>query len=221
MQDRRERMLRAALSAGVSTLVTATAHTLGGGAFPPALLLSLVFVAGVLICFALGGRRVALPNLVAAIGVTQVLLHAVFSLAGHTASTGTSGSTAPAGGHVHGAALVLPDLSATALSADALATGGLTDGTMAAMGHPGMVWAHVAAGLVTIVMLRVGAGSLRQLARSLVVSLVTALAVATATAVPHRPRGILRVVAIAPRRPAALLLAATRDLRGPPAPATI
>jgi hypothetical protein len=199
-------MLRAALSAGVSTLVTAAAHALGGGTFPPALLLGTAVVVSVLVCFALGGRRVTLPRLVVAVAATQGLLHAVFTLAGGmapmtggpaTAAGGAGG--AHAGHHLPGAA-VLPELAA-----------GAHDGSM--------VGAHVVAGLVTIASLRAGTSAVRQLVRALGLVLVRLVARAVVLAVPHRPCGAVRVER-APRPLVTLLLATTRALRGPPAPAT-
>ena len=204
MDARRQRMLRAALSAGVSTLVTAAAHALGGGTFPPALLLGTAVVVSVLVCFALGGRRVTLPRLVVAVAATQGLLHAVFTLAGGMApmtddqGAGGTGGT-HAGHHLPGAA-VLPELAA-----------GAHDGSM--------VGAHVVAGLVTIASLRAGTSAVRQLVRALGLVLVRLVARVAALVVPHRPRGAVRVER-APRPLVTLLLATTRALRGPPAPAT-
>lgn len=208
MDARRQRMLRAALSAGVSTLVTAAAHALGGGTFPPALLLGTAVVVSVLVCFALGGRRVTLPRLVVAVAATQGLLHAVFTLAGGmapmapVADDGAAGGAggAHAGHHVPGATAVLPELAA-----------GAHDGSM--------VGAHVVAGLVTIASLRVGTSAVRQLVRALGLVLVRLVVRVTALVVPHRPRGAVRVER-APRPLVTLLLATTRALRGPPAPAT-
>ena len=230
MLARQERMLRAVLSTSVGVLVTATAHSLGGGAFPPPLLLALVFVAGVLGCFAAGGRRVALPNLVVAIGLLQGLLHVVFSL-GH-ASAGvdpTRASSTGSGGHgAHAHLASLPDV-------------GAATGDMGAMPSGTMVWAHVVAGLVTIVSLRLGASAVRSLARSITVrvaaavasshlggvvrALVTALAsavdavaaLADPAAVPRRRRRRLDESSWAsPARRTSTLLGTTRGLRGPP-----
>lgn len=240
MLARQERMLRAVLSTSVGVLVTATAHSLGGGAFPPPLLLALVFVAGVLGCFAAGGRRVALPNLVVAIGLLQGLLHVVFSLGhgsvghgslGHV-SVGvdpTSASSAGSTGHgAHAHLVTMPDVAAAS-------------GDMGAMPSGTMLWAHVVAGVVTIIALRLGASAVRQLARSvavtvgttiasshlgrLVTALITALVAALASAITalvdpvalvrRRQRLVGEHVRAACRR-ASSLLGTTRGLRGPP-----
>lgn len=240
MLARQERMLRAVLSTSVGVLVTATAHSLGGGAFPPPLLLALVFVAGVLGCFAAGGRRVALPNLVVAIGLLQGLLHVVFSLGhgsvGHGSlghgSVGvdpTSASSAGSTGHgAHAHLVTMPDM-------------GAASGDMGAMPSGTMLWAHVVAGVVTIIALRLGASAVRQLARSvavtvgtaiasshlgrLVTALITALVAALASAITalvdpvalvRRRHRLVRESVWAACRRASTLLGTTRGLRGPP-----
>ena len=91
---------------------------------------------------------------------------------------------------------------------------------LAAGAHDGsMVGAHVVAGLVTIASLRAGTSAVRQLVRALGLVLVRLVVRVTALVVPHRPRGAVRVER-APRPLVTLLLATTRALRGPPAPAT-
>ena len=240
MLARQERMLRAVLSTSVGVLVTATAHSLGGGAFPPPLLLALVFVAGVLGCFAAGGHRVALPNLVVAIGLLQGLLHVTFSIGhgslGHGSvghgSVGvdpTSASSTGSTGHgAHAHLVTMPDVAAAS-------------GDMGAMPSGTMVWAHVVAGVVTIIALRLGASAVRQLARSvavtvgtaiatshlgrLVTALITALVAALASAITalvdpvalvRRRHRLVRESVWAACRRASSLLGTTRGLRGPP-----
>lgn len=96
MQARQERTLRAALSAVVCTLVTATLHAAAGGGIPHPLVLALALVLGVALCFGLGGRRVTLAHLVLAIGATQGVLHAAFTFGG--SAIGASGMAMPSGG---------------------------------------------------------------------------------------------------------------------------
>ena len=223
MQARQERTLRAALSAFVCTLVTATLHAAAGGGIPHPLVLALALVLGVALCFGLGGRRVTLAHLVLAIGATQVVLHAAFTFGG--SATGASGMAMPSGGasgsagHAHGhaaadAARALADPSAMAMPA----------------GHDGdMLLAHVIAGLISVCSLRVGADAVRRVARSLALRVggaisgavgalvAAAIAVAAALAEPlvaPRPRR-LRADA-RPRRVVALLAARIRGRRGPP-----
>ena len=223
MQARQERTLRAALSASVCTLVTATLHAAAGGGIPHPLVLALALVLGVALCFGLGGRRVTLAHLVLAIGATQGVLHAAFTFGG--SATGASGMAMPSGGasgsvgHAHGhaaadAARALAEPSAMAMPA----------------GHDGdMLLAHVVAGLISVCSLRVGADAVRRVARSLVLRVggamsgavgalvAAAIAVAAALAEPlvaPRPRR-LRADA-RPRRLVALLAARIRGRRGPP-----
>ena len=228
MQARQERTLRAALSAFVCTLVTATLHAAAGGGIPHPLVLALALVLGVALCFGLGGRRVTLAHLVLAIGATQGVLHAAFTFGG--SATGASGMAMPSGGasgeaaagsagHAHGhaaadAARALADPSAMAMPA----------------GHDGdMLLAHVVAGLVSVCSLRVGADAVRRVARSLALRVggamsgavgalvAAAIAVAAALAEPlvaPRPRR-LRADA-RPRRLVALLAARIQGRRGPP-----
>ncbi|RII85174.1 hypothetical protein DZF92_15230, partial [Clavibacter michiganensis subsp. insidiosus] len=159
MQARQERTLRAALSAFVCTLVTATLHAAAGGGIPHPLVLALALVLGVALCFGLGGRRVTLAHLVLAIGATQGVLHAAFTFGG--SATGSSGMAMPVGtagsaGHVHGhaaadAARALAGSSAMAMPAD----------------HDGaMLLAHVIAGIVSVCSLRAGADAVRRVARA-------------------------------------------------------
>ncbi|MBD5383004.1 MAG: hypothetical protein HDR73_14465, partial [Clavibacter sp.] len=106
MQARQERTLRAALSASVCTLVTATLHAAAGGGIPHPLVLALALVLGVVICFVLGGRRVALAHLVLAIGATQGVLHAAFTFGGSATGPDTASAAGmDMGGAASGAAV--------------------------------------------------------------------------------------------------------------------
>ncbi len=182
------------LSAGVSTLVTAAAHSVGGGAFPAPMLLAAVFVASVLLCFGLLGRRMSLLGLVPAIAGTQFLLHLVFSFTGDGV---TLGSGAEHAGHHGAAAPMLMDMSAAAH-------------------HEGMLFAHVLAGLVTVAALRLGAGAVRQVLSAVLLRLGLLLAFLL------RPLPIRSVRAGVPALRSAgvlrrLLLADVIARRGPPA----
>lgn len=194
MRSRQERLGRSVLSAGVSTLVTAAAHTIGGGVIPAPLLLAVVFVASVLLCFALLGRRMSLLGLVPAIAGTQFLLHLVFAFTGDGATLGAGAEHA---GH-HGAV--------TPMLMDASAAGH----------HEGMLFAHVIAGLVTVVSLRLGAGAVRQVLAAVLLRLGMLLAfLLRPMPVRTRGAGIAAVPAAVALRP--LLLADVIARRGPPA----
>ncbi|AJW77921.1 hypothetical protein [Clavibacter michiganensis] len=222
MQARQERTLRAALSAFVCTLVTATLHAAAGGGIPHPLVLALALVLGVALCFGLGGRRVTLAHLVLAIGATQGVLHAAFTFGG--SATGSSGMAMPVGtagsaGHVHGhaaadAARALAGSSAMAMPAD----------------HDGaMLLAHVIAGIVSVCSLRAGADAVRRVARALALRVGGALtgavgalvgaavALAAALAEPAAvPRPRRTAIDLRPARPVALLAARIQGRRGPP-----
>ncbi|MFD2340396.1 hypothetical protein FGG90_12180 [Clavibacter tessellarius] len=234
MQARQARMRRAALSALVCTLVTATAHAAAGGGLPHPLVLGLALVAGVVLCFALGGRRVTLAHLVLAIGATQGVLHAAFTFGGSgmaaaggaaggsagSAAGAASGSAAASGhGHAHAhaaadAARALADPGAMAMPAD----------------HDGaMLLAHVIAGLISVCSLRAGADAVRRVARALAVRVggaisgavgalvAAAVAVAAALAEPAvAPRPGRLAADVRPARLVSLLTARIRGRRGPP-----
>ncbi|MFT2691568.1 hypothetical protein [Clavibacter zhangzhiyongii] len=228
MQARQERTLRAALSALVCTLVTATAHAAAGGGIPHPLVLGLALVAGVALCFALGGRRVTLAHLVLAIGATQGVLHAAFTFGGSGLGVDGSGMAAGAAGGTAGSAAHDHAHAAGAAAARALAA------PSSAMAMPAdhdgaMLLAHVIAGILSVCSLRAGADAVRRVARALALRVggaisgaagalvAAAVAVAAALAEPlvtPRPR---RIRADArPRRLVALLAARIRGRRGPP-----
>jgi hypothetical protein len=226
VQARQERMLRAALSALVCTLVTATAHAAAGGGIPHPLVLGLALVAGVVLCFALGGRRVTLAHLVLAIGATQGVLHAAFTFGGSGMSAGSGPASLASGaaasgaaghGHAHAAAEAahaLADPGAMAMPAD----------------HDGaMLLAHVIAGLISVCSLRAGADAVRRVARALAVRVggaisgavgalvAAAVAVAAALAEPAvAPRPGRLASDVRPPRLVSLLTARIQGRRGPP-----
>ena len=220
MQARQERMRRAALSALVCTLVTATAHAAAGGGIPHPLVLGLALVAGIVLCFALGGRRVTIAHLVPAIGATQGVLHTAFTFGGSgmAAGGGMAAGSGPAGhAHAHAAAeaaRALADPVAMAMPA----------------GHDGaMLLAHVIAGLISVCSLRAGADAVRRVVRALAVRMggaiagavgalvAAAVAVAAALAEPAvAPRPGRLAADVRPARAVSLLAARIRGRRGPP-----
>ncbi|WP_284233241.1 hypothetical protein [Arenivirga flava] len=208
---RQERMARAVLSAGVGTLLTAAAHSVGGGAFPAPLVLALVFALSVLLSFALAGRRVTVPWLLASVGATQLLLHAAFTATGDGATL--TGDTV---GHAHHAVAGIP-----AGAAAHHAVAGIVAGT--AGHHEGMLWAHVAAGLVTVASMRLGAGALRRALAAVAPALARriALALSLLRQPVLRPAPVRAHAATASPHPlVALLAAAVEARRGPPSAAS-
>ncbi len=230
MQARQERTLRAALSAFVCTLVTATLHAAAGGGIPHPLVLALALVLGVALCFGLGGRRVTLAHLVLAIGATQGVLHAAFTFGGSAIGSGP-GSGMDMGGAASGAASASVGHShahAAADAARALAGPSAMAGMPAA--HDGaMLLAHVIAGLVSVCSLRAGADAIRRVVRALAlrvgaavggaVGMLVGAAVALAAALAEpaaapRPRRL--ATDLRPVRLESLLAARIRGRRGPP-----
>ncbi|WP_316306774.1 hypothetical protein [Clavibacter michiganensis] len=232
MQARQERTLRAALSAFVCTLVTATLHAAAGGGIPHPLVLALALVLGVALCFGLGGRRVTLAHLVLAIGATQGVLHAAFTFGGSAIGSGPGpGSGMDMGGAASGAASASVGHSHAHAAADA-ARALAGPSAMAGMpaDHDGaMLLAHVIAGLVSVCSLRAGADAIRRVVRALAlrvgaavggavgmlvgaaVALAAALAQPAAAPPPRRLATDLR-----PVRLESLLAARIRGRRGPP-----
>jgi len=220
VQARQARMRRAVLSALVCTLVTATAHAAAGGGIPHPLVLGLALVAGVVLCFGLGGRRVTLAHLVLAIGATQGVLHLAFTYGGSGMSAGgaMAGASGPAAhGHAH----------ASAGAARALAAPGAM--AMPAGHDDAMLFAHLVAGLITVCSLRAGADAVRRVARALAVRVggaisgavgalvAAAVAVAAALAEPAvAPRPGRLAADLRPARLVSLLSARIRGRRGPP-----
>ncbi|GAB2476238.1 hypothetical protein [Xylanimonas ulmi] len=197
MDARQERMLRAALTAGVSTVATTLAHALAGGHVAPPPVLALVLAFSTLGAFMLGGARVTLRGRVLSVAASQALLHVAF-----TASAGAHalrGAGDPAA-HAHHAGVA----------------GSLVVAAKPAAAHAAaMPWLHVVAGALTVAALQSGTHALRSLARAVRLGVGVALRLATAPAlvVARRPR----VVPARCPRPRVLVRGTTVSRRGPPA----
>lgn len=140
--QRRGRALRGAAAAAVATTLAATAHTLSGGAAPPAWLLVAVTLLATPIAVALTGRRPSLWRTGAVVAASQFLLHLAFA---------TAGAADPrAVGHVHGAAPLLTAVDAGAVAIDVP-----------------MVAGHVLAAAITIALISRGERALRAIAAGL------------------------------------------------------
>ncbi|RIJ54410.1 hypothetical protein DZG02_16980, partial [Clavibacter lycopersici] len=136
-----------------------------------------------LAAIALAGARTSLWRLVAAVGVSQLLFHGLFTAAGD--GTGSAVAADPHAGMGHGASsLALPGLEAGAPGAAGL--------------DPLMLLSHGAALVVTVLALRHGEAAIRALLAA------SALRVVLALAIPFlRPEG---------RRSTALARAASAPL---------
>ncbi|QCU77248.1 hypothetical protein E7744_02710 [Citricoccus sp. SGAir0253] len=158
------RLLRGWTAAVVATVLAAGSHTLAGGLgsahdagpHPVAWILTLALAAP--LCTALAGRALSWWRLLGAVGASQLLFHAAYSLAAPSAAGHPAGPS-PDGGHAvhavhavpagHALALAPGPAGASALPADPAALGPDPAGA-------GMVAAHVLAAVVTVLLLRRG-----------------------------------------------------------------
>lgn len=148
---RRPRALRGLASAVVATVIAAAAHTLAGGGAPPWWMVAAVILLALPVTVALAGRRLTLGGTVASVATAQALLHLAFTAAG---SAPASRSVSPAAAHDHGMGTLTPSPS-------------LLDASVAGHLHltPGMLAAHTAAAVVTVVLLVHGERVLRAFGR--------------------------------------------------------
>lgn len=171
-------LLRGWSAAFAATAVAASAHVLAGGAIgTPAILLLSLALSGLVSC-AVAGRSLSLPRLTAAVAASQGVFHLLFSVGGAgayapgagqqaavpgpgsaaLAAAGSGGSmdlletAAGRGGHAHHAASF------------AAASGDIPSGLPAG---GALMWAgHLAAALITIVLIRHGEATARRLAEA-------------------------------------------------------
>lgn len=197
MTSRWARVLRGGLVASVAVFVAAFSHVAAGGSAPGSAGTAIAVAFALLASIAVAGKRLTLPRIAVAVGVSQFFFHLVFSLGGASSVTMTQS------GH-HGAIVV----------------GGAAD-PMASMDHSsgGMWVAHAIAAVLTIVFLwrgerelwRVLSTATRQLAAVLLGQLVF---------VPVVSRGVaVRVTAVSRtvfRDDLGVVLSSLRH-RGPPA----
>ncbi|WP_411699669.1 hypothetical protein [Conyzicola sp.] len=197
MTTRWARFARGWLAAVFSTLVAAASHTLAGGESPSVVSLAIALAFAGITCIALTGKTLSLPRLTAAVLVSQVAFHTLFST---ISSPATVVQTAGTGAHDHGATVELLAGSATGTHH--------SDGWM---------WlGHAAAAIVTIVTLRYGEGAFWRVRG--IAALFVRTALAQAPDVPLLPR-IIRTPRtlghlFVPRICA--ILRASLGLRGPP-----
>lgn len=201
---RAERFARGWLVAGASTLVAAFSHVAGGGMQPGVLGVVLALAVAVPVSIALAGVHLSTVRLAAAVALSQVAFHLLFSLG----ASGDGGASASGGHH---ATLVISTVTQATVS------GG---GHVAmVMGGPAMWLAHAVAAVVTIAALRRGEGAVwalvRLAVRGLVVArLLTAGHLPDSSGVARPPRA----AGARPLPPGRRHLTA-RPRRGPPCPA--
>ncbi len=186
--QRATRMTRVASAwtvASVTTLVAAVAHLTAGGGAPSLAALALGLCGSGFLAMLVVGRRVRLASLLGAVIVDQVALHALFTLLGHEAAV--------AGSHHAHELTVLAEAS----PADP------------------MVLHHVAAGLVSALLLSLGHRALVAVARSASVVLRRAVRLVD-TALPQPLPPVPAVPAPMHRPLLSRMFAGTVLHRGPP-----
>lgn len=134
-RERGAAVVRGTIAASAATFTAAAFHTLGGGDAPAPVTIALTLAFAVPLCIALVGRRLPVVRLAAAVVLSQVLFHLLFTL-----SEGTSAVAIP---HLHGGAVHLPPM----------------------LGHAPqqMTVSHVVAAVLTTVLLAHGERSARAL----------------------------------------------------------
>lgn len=184
---RRRRILAASLViTTLTTLVTGLAHAVGGGSAPNALLLAAAAVVTLLVLTPVLRNRRSVARQLVAVTIAQALQHVLYAL-----PETVSGSAAS---HVHGAAAALPPATVHA--------------------HASMPLAHVAAGFLTMALLRWVPRAVAAMHEAMSLR----LAAAVLTWVPANPRRPAAVVAAhRPRRTALDALGCACGTRGPPA----
>lgn len=184
--DRRRRALAAALVvSAATTLATGLAHSLAGGAAPDALLLATAFVVTLLVLAPVVGVRGSLARQTAAVALAQLVQHVLYSLPG-------TGSQAAA--HVHDAGVAMQSAAVV-------------------HEHASMPVAHVAAGALTLLMLRLAPLAVATMLAAMSPRLATA--VLDWTAAPARRRASVTATRPARRRTLEVLRGALVT-RGPP-----
>ncbi|BDZ44251.1 hypothetical protein [Naasia aerilata] len=186
-RDRGATVARGAAAASVATFAAAAFHTLGGGEAPAPVTIVLTLAFAIPLCIALVGRRLPLVRLAAAVSLSQVLFHLLFTLG--------EGSGTAALPHLHGGAVHLP----------------------AMLGHAPqqMTSSHVAAALLTTVLLARGEAALRALLTSWRLSATRWRRLPAP--VPLIPRPLPEPVAEPVHRLPGLILPLSLRHRGPPA----
>lgn len=194
--DRRRRALaHALLVTGLTTVATGCAHSLAGGSAPSPLLWAAAAMVTLAILAPVLGAAATWPRRIVAVAIAQAVQHTLFSLPQPVAPAG--GSTT---GHSHDVAATLSHAASTTASSHA---------------HGDMLAAHLVAGALTLVALRVGAAvvaaALDAVRGDRIVRLVR-LAVPLGAAPPAAIAAARALV-----RPAPAVLRSPLVRRGPPA----
>jgi len=207
---RAQRLARGWIVGLVATTVAAVSHSLAGGYRPGALSFGAALVfAGILGTFVIA-RTPSLPRLSAAVGVSQLAFHLVFSLLG-------SGGTGSAAGDSGRAMTGMPGMAGIAMGASPV-TARLAVPTHDHLADPGMWIAHAVAAALTVVFLRRAELAvwtmLIRLGRLVITRLTAVLAPVSTGRSRPAPVWIAREAGRIAR-----VLVASASRRGPPRPA--
>lgn len=208
------RLARGWAGAVLAVGLGASSHTvLGAGQAPHPLVLLLAVVLAAPICTVLAGRRLSLPRVLAAVTGSQAILHGLYTLA--SPAPGAHAGLLTTAGHLGHAVPATGDLASFAAAqssahaaAHATAVGGHAHHGL------GMVAAHAAAALLTVLLIRHGERLLVR-AAGLVVAAVLRHRVPALR--PAAGRVHLAWASTAPAVPAGRKLVGSTGLRGPPA----
>ncbi len=203
MTGRGIRVLRGALTAAVSILVAALAHSAGGGTAPGLVGVALAAAFAVPACMVLAGRTLSTWRTAVAVAVSQGAFHLLFSV-------GAASATSVHGAGVHHGMAMRAVITPAADAGAASSMAGMHDG-------PGMWSAHVLAGIVTLVAVRYGEQAFWDLVRLARHGLAAIRLLLPVPPMPHlrRPLPRLATVERTDLRDLGLRLAATPH-RGPP-----
>ncbi|KTR93702.1 hypothetical protein NS220_11455 [Microbacterium testaceum] len=196
-QERGTRVVRGAVAAAVATFVALLSHVTAGGAMPGAVGIVVPLALSFVACTALAGRRLSAFRLSLAVGLSQLLFHALFVLGSYQPGA--------AAGHVHAGAAAMP-----ALGADSV--------TMTMVPDASMWLGHLVAAALTTAALHRGertVAHLRELAVRLGAWLRARVRILTDAPGPTPARRVLAEI-VADVRAVSVLLAATARRRGPP-----
>ncbi|MGH3691450.1 MAG: hypothetical protein ACRDT7_14965 [Microbacterium sp.] len=100
--SRKAAVVRGFVSASLATFAALAGHMTGGGQMPGPLGIIVPWIFSVMVCVLLAGRKLSVIRLSMSVAISQFLFHSLFVL-------GTIEPSMQTRGHVHGAAMVLPN----------------------------------------------------------------------------------------------------------------
>ena len=190
MNSRQLRFVRAAAVSTIATLLAAVSHTIGGGAAPHPLLIAAVAVLFLPVSAALVGSRVSRIRVAGAVFAAQAAFHVLFQALGAPTAGGVAGTV----GHAHHVDLSALGPLSTAPALDAA-----------------MLSAHLAAAVLTTLLLWHGESVVATIARWFHAAVRRGDVLPTVTTAPPQPLRSLPLTL----RDAAVDTVLSR--RGPPA----